>query len=196
MVVSMGHTGATYEEALRAVELGVTGVTYCFNAMTGLHHRAPGVAGAALFSDLLTVELIADGVHVHPAVGRFLIRIRGREKVVLVSDAVAAADLGDGVGMLGQDVIEVRQGRAVLADGTMAGSILTLDGAVRNLVRWCQVPLVDAVFMATAAPAAVLGLDHRRGMIRAGYDADLVVLDRNLRPTEVFVGGRKVWPGG
>jgi len=191
--VSMGHTGATYEEALRAVDLGATGVTHCFNAMTGLHHRAPGVAGAALLAETLTAELIADGIHVHPAVMRLLIRARGREKVILVSDAVAAADLPEGHGLLGEREIRVRHGRASLADGTLAGSVLTLDQAVRNLVRWCAVPLADAVCMAAAAPAAAIGLDGRKGCIRAGYDADLVVLDRDLQPVRVFVGGRQIF---
>lgn len=190
--VSIAHTGATYEQALAAVDLGATHVTHCFNAMTGLHHRHPGVAGAALLSDDLYTELIADGIHIHPAVMRLLIRVKGRERVMLVTDALSAAELADGTYRLGGMEVFVRDGEARLADGRLASSTLTMDQAVRNLVKRLQVPLVDAVYMASTAPAAAMGLGASKGKLRAGYDADLAVLDAGLRPKSTWVEGARV----
>lgn len=187
--VSIGHSGATYEEAVHAVGLGATHVTHCFNGMTGLHHRAPGIVGAALLEDDLFAELIADGIHVHPTVMRLLVRDKGRDRVVLITDSMSAAELPDGIYALGGQEVFVRDGQARLQGGTLAGSTLVLDQAVRNLVQLCQVPLVDAVYMATAAPAAAIGLDGSKGQIRAGFDADLVVLDQDLQPRALLIGG-------
>jgi N-acetylglucosamine-6-phosphate deacetylase len=187
--VSIGHTGATYEQALRAVHLGATHVTHCFNAMTGLNHRKPGVVGAALLADELYAELIADGVHVHPDVMHLLIRMRGRDRVMLITDAMSAAEFPDGAYTLGGQDVFVREGEARLMDGTLAGSTLVLDQAVRNLIQLCHVSLVDAVYMASATPAAAIGLDGRKGRICVGYDADLTVLDSTLHPIAVLIGG-------
>ena len=186
--ISIGHTGAGYEQALRAVELGATHVTHCFNGMTGLHHRQPGVAGAALLCDQLFAELIADGVHVHPDVMRLLIRVKGRERVMLITDSMSATELSDGTYALGGQEVYVRDGRASLQDGTLAGSTLTLDRAVRNVVHLCGVALHDAVYMASAVPAQAIGLGDRKGQIRPGYDADFTILDAKLRPVQVMVG--------
>src|SRR5256714_1117437 len=185
--ISIGHTGATYEQALRAVELGATHVTHCFNGMTGLHHRQPGVAGAALLCDQLFAELITDGVHVHPDVMRLLIRVKGRQRVMLITDSMSATELSDGIYTLGGQEGYVRDGRASLQNGTLAGSTLTLDRAVRNVVQLCGVPLHDAVYMASAVPAHAIGLGGRKGQIRAGYDADFTVLTPDLRPVRVMV---------
>jgi N-acetylglucosamine-6-phosphate deacetylase len=187
---SSGHTGATYEQALRAVELGATHVTHCFNGMTGLHHRRPGAAGAALLCDRLLAELIADGIHVHPDVMRLLIRVKGRERVMLITDSMSATELSDGIYALGGQEVYVRAGRAALGDGTLAGSTLTLDRAVRNVVHRCGVPLHDAVYMASAVPAQAIGLGDRKGRIRAGYDADITILNTDLQPMRVMVGRR------
>lgn len=187
--VSVGHSGATYEQTLRAVDLGATHVTHCFNAMTGLHHRQAGMVGAALLLGDLFAELIADGVHVHPDAMRLLIRAKGRDRVALITDSMSAAELPDGTYSLGGQQVLVRGGEARLEDGTLAGSTLVLDQAVRNLVRLCQIPLPDAISMAAATPAAAIGLDAAKGRIRAGYDADLTILDAELQPAGVFVGG-------
>lgn len=188
--VSIAHTAATYEQVLNAVELGATHVTHCFNAMTGLHHRLPGVAGAAMLCDELYTELIADGIHIHPAVMRLLIRVKGRERVMLVTDSISATELSDGRYRLGGKEVFVRDGQARLADGTLAGSTLTMDEGVRQLVRLCQVPLVDAVHMASTTPAEAMGLDSSKGKLGAGHDADLTVLDSALRPRSTWVGGQ------
>jgi len=194
--VSLGHTGATYEQALHAVALGATHITHCFNAMKGLHHRHPGVVGAALILEQVFVELIADGVHVHPDVMRLLIRSKGREKIMLISDAIPAAGLPEGSYMFGGQEVCVHNGRACLKDGTLAGSTLTLDEAVRNIVRMCNMSIPDAVYMATAAPAEAMGLGEKKGKIRAGYDADIAILDQDLQPVEVLIAGEKQFGSG
>lgn len=187
--VSIAHTGATYEQALAAVEGGARHVTHCFNAMTGLHHRRPGVAGAAMIVDDLYTELIADGIHIHPAVMRLLIRVKGRERVMLVTDAMSATELPDGEYRFGGHEVIVRNGEARLADGTLASSTLTMDGAVRCVIRLCGTPLVDAVYMASTTPAEAMGWGASKGKIARGYDADLTVLDGDLRPMATFVSG-------
>ena len=188
--IALGHTGATYEQALRAVELGATHVTHCFNGMTGLHHRRPGVAGAALLCDRLRAEIIADGIHVHSDVMRLLIHVKRRERVMLITDSMSATELSDGIYALGGQEVSVRAGRASLADGTLAGSTLTLDRAVRNVIHLCGVPVHDAVYMASAVPAQAIGLGDRKGQIRAGYDADITILNTDLQPVQVIVGKR------
>jgi N-acetylglucosamine-6-phosphate deacetylase len=185
--ISIGHTGATYEQALRAVELGATHVTHCFNAMTALHHRQPGVAGAALLCDRLLAELIADGIHVHPDVMRLLFRVKGRERVMLITDSMSATELSDGLYALGGQEVYVGAGRASLQDGTLAGSTLTLDQAVRNVVHKCSVPLHDAVYMASTVPAQAIGWGDHKGQIRPGYDADFTILDAELRPVRIIL---------
>lgn len=191
---SAAHTGATYEQMMRAISLGVRQVTHCFNAMTGLHHRHPGVAGAAMFSDELYAELIADGVHIHPAVMSILIRVKGRKRVMLVTDAMIATELPDGEYHLGAQQIFVRDGAARLADGALASSTLTMDAAVRNIVSMCGVSLIDAVYMASTTPAEAMGWSDRRGRIGEGLDADLVVLDPDLSVVETWIGGRALRP--
>jgi N-acetylglucosamine-6-phosphate deacetylase len=187
--VSIGHTAATYEQALRAIDLGASHFTHCFNAMTALNHRRPGVVGAAMLCRGAFVELIADAIHVHPDVMRLLIQVKGREGVVLITDAMSATERADGTYALGGQEVLVRDGEARLADGTLAGSTLVMDQAVRNLVNLCRVPLVDAVYMAAASPADAIGLGGSRGKLRAGFDADLTILDRSLHPRAVMISG-------
>jgi N-acetylglucosamine-6-phosphate deacetylase len=192
--VSIAHTGATYEQVLDAVLLGATQVTHCFNGMRGLHHREPGVAGAAMLCDDLYVELIADGIHIHPAVMRLLLRVKGRERVMLVTDAMAAAEMPDGDYTFGGHEVTVRDRVARLQNGQLASSTLTMEAAVRNLVRLCAIPLVDAVYMGSTTPAAAIGLDGRKGKLIAGYDADLAVLDRDFQPVATWIEGQATGP--
>ena len=173
VVVSLGHSDASYAQALHAIELGASHVTHCFNAMSGLHHREPGLVGAAFDAAALTVEVIADGVHVHPAAVRALVSAAGPDRVCLVSDAV---DLP----VAGSDA-------ARLADGTLAGSRSGLDTAVRNAVAW-GIPLDDALVMASATPARVAGRPDL-GQIAVGAPADLVLLDDHLQVLQVLRGG-------
>lgn len=190
IAVSIGHTTASYDEAVWAMEQGARRVTHCFNAMTGLHHRNPGVVGAALLRADVYTELIADGHHVHPAVMEIMVRMKGHERIILVSDSMEAADMPDGDDYhIGGLRVTVKDGQARLDNGSLAGSVLTLDVAVQNMVNLCGVPVHEAVAMASASPAESIGLGHRKGRIEPGYDADLVVLSRDLSPVHTFCSG-------
>jgi N-acetylglucosamine-6-phosphate deacetylase len=190
-VASLGHTDATYEQAAAAVVAGARAVTHAFNAMRPLHHREPGMAGAALALDDLTCEVICDGVHVHPAAVRLLHRAKGARRAVLVTDAIAAAGGADGEYRLGARPVTVRDGRATLpGTDTLAGSVLTMDRAVRNAVQRCGVPLEDAARMAATTPAELLGLGDRLGVLAPGRDADVAILDADLELAGVLARGR------
>lgn len=193
--VAAGHTAATYAEITAAARAGLRHVTHLFNAMRGLHHREPGTVGAALELPRLTCELIADGIHVEPAALRLAVKARGRRGVVLITDAMMAAGLGDGEYRLGPQPVSVRGGAARLADGTLAGSVLTMDRAVANMVRLAGVPLPAAVAMASLQPARALGLQRRKGSLEPGKDADVVVLDGSLRARLTLVEGQVVYDG-
>lgn len=194
-IVSLGHSDADYETALKALAVGANLATHVFNAMSPLHHREPGLVGAILDSGV-PAEIIADGIHVHPAVVRLLVRSRGPERVVLVTDAIAAADRPDGAYPVGGVEVTVRGGVCRDSDGRLAGSTLTLDAALRNLREWLGAadgmepgPLVS---MATALPARLLGLKEK-GRIATGCDADLVLLDEGWRVQKTWVRGRLVY---
>jgi N-acetylglucosamine-6-phosphate deacetylase len=187
VVVAVGHTDATYEETQQAVAAGAAVGTHLFNAMPPLHHREPGPALALLQDPKVTVELIADGVHVHPAVVHEVIRAAGPERVALVTDAVAAAGCADGQYRLGAVPIDVVSGVArVHGTSTIAGSTATMDRLFRSVVA--AAGLAAAAQMTSTTPARALGLE-RVGSLRAGYDANLVVLDRDLQVAAVMVRG-------
>jgi N-acetylglucosamine-6-phosphate deacetylase len=188
-VAALAHTDATYAQAAAAIEAGARHAVHVFNAMRPLHHREPGVIGAVLDSDAVTCEVIADGHHVHPAAVRLLVRAKGPGRTTFVTDAIEAAGQPDGTYRLGDEPVEVRGGRAVTRTGALAGSTLTMDAAVRNACAW-GVPLADALEMAATTPARVLGL--RKGRIAPGYDADLAVLDADLRVVTTIMGGERV----
>jgi N-acetylglucosamine-6-phosphate deacetylase len=192
-VPSLGHSDATYEEARRAFERGVSHVTHAFNAMRPLHQRDPGCLAAALNEAGVTVELIGDGVHVHPGAMELLLRAKGAEKTALVSDAMPFAGLGDGDFDVGGQRVTVEGGRAARPDGGIAGGTAMLDQIVRHVVGRLPVRLEEAVRMATLNPAAVIGMSDRKGRIAAGANADLVVLDEGLEVAMTFVGGEKVF---
>jgi N-acetylglucosamine-6-phosphate deacetylase len=192
VVFSIGHTSADYGQAVEALEWGATHFTHLFNAMTGMHHREPGVVGAALVSRSATAELIADGVHVHPAVLN-IAATTIPHRIALVTDAIRACGLADGTYKLyGHDVI-VKEGSARLADGgNLAGSTLTMHGAVRNMVELAGLPIERVIPLATDVPARILGIRDRKGIIERGHDADLVLLDKKLDLERVIVRGRDV----
>lgn len=192
IVVALGHSDAGYEQARAAFEGGATHVTHAFNAMRPFHHRDPGLLGAALESPQVTLELIADGVHVHPAAARLLARAAGSARVALVSDAVPAAGLTEGSFEIGRRRARLSAGRVLLPDGAIAGSAITMDGVVRNAVSWGLAGLADGVGMASSVPARVLGLDAHKGRIAPGYDADLVALDGELEAVMTWVAGQPV----
>jgi N-acetylglucosamine-6-phosphate deacetylase len=191
--VSIGHTDGSAEDARAAIAAGATHVTHIFNAMRPMLHRAPGVAGEGMVNPGLSAEIIADGVHVDPVVVDLFLRARGGERAVLVTDAISATGMGEGVYTLGTFQATVRGARAEY-EGHLAGSVLTLDAAVRNVMAFAGWPLAESVRLATANAAAVLG-DEALGTLRAGGRADLTVLSRKGEPVESFVAGIRMGDG-
>lgn len=196
VIPSAGHTDATYDEMMAGVEAGFSHVAHLFNGMRPFHHREPGVAGAALDDDRVSVELIADGLHLHPAVLRLAAGRKGAGKTALVSDAVAPAGLGDGEYELGGERVRVEKDRCLLVSGALAGSTIRLSDAVRNMVELAGSPVAEAVEMASTTPAGILGLVERKGRLAPGMDADLTVLDKGFSVRLTMVGGRIVYGGG
>jgi N-acetylglucosamine-6-phosphate deacetylase len=189
VVVAAGHTDATYEQTLTAVAAGVSVGTHLFNGMPPPHHRAPGPVYALLGSPGVVCELVADGVHLHDGTLAFAAKVTGPARAALVTDAVAAAGMPDGEYELGGQVIVVSAGAARLArNGAIAGSTLTMDAALRRAVH-TGLSIVDTVRMAATTPAGVLGLSGTAGALAAGYRADLVLLDEDLRVTRVMRRG-------
>jgi N-acetylglucosamine-6-phosphate deacetylase len=188
VAVSLGHSAATMAEAAAGYAAGARSTTHLFNAMSGVDHRAPGVAAAALLDDAAWVELIADGVHVHPSLWALITRLKPADRLLLVSDAIALAGMGDGQGWIGGLPVEVADGRVTLAGTTtLAGSVLSLDVAMRNAVQ-AGVPLPAAVAAASRNPLALLGITDR-GRIAVGQRADLVELGPDLSVRGVMLGG-------
>lgn len=191
VIFSIGHSAATYSQAVAGVEAGARHFTHLFNAMTPLHHREPGVVGAALVSPDTTVELIADGHHVHKAVLRAFAQSLN-SRAVLVTDAMRACGMPDGEYKLYEHRVVVADGAARLADGTLAGSVLTMFDAVKNMIELAGLPVEMVIPLATIQPAARLGIATRKGKIAVGYDADLVVTSPDLQLKQVFVRGEAV----
>jgi len=190
---AIGHTLATYEEAIEGFKAGIRHTTHLFNAMTGLSHRLPGAAGAVLASEGITIELIADGIHVHPAVLRLAINIKKPAGVAVITDAIAAAGTVDESHTLLDGRVRIENGAARLADGTLAGSILTPIQALKNTVDLVGVPLHDAVAMLSATPAKITGFDKTKGTLEKGKDADIIIFDRDFVMQATFVAGRLAW---
>jgi N-acetylglucosamine-6-phosphate deacetylase len=180
ITVSMGHTDATYEQAKEAIELGVTHVTHCFNAMRPLLHRAPGPLAALAEADWVRGELIADGVHVHPAAMSALVKLLGPERTIVITDALAGAGLADATFDFAGQPAHVIHGAAHLEDGTITGSVLTMDQALRNILLMTGVPLQQAVAMLTINPARSAQISHCKGYLQVGYDADLTIFDKSM----------------
>mgnify|MGYP001577568697 CR=1 FL=1 len=188
LIVALGHTDATFEEASAAIAAGAHHAVHVFNAMRPFSHRETGVLGAILTSPEVTAELIADGVHVDPPAMRLLLSSKGASHVLLVSDGTAATGMPDGQYRLGEIEVTVKEGICRNSDGRLAGSTLTLDRAIRNVVA-LGVPLTQAVQMATLNPARLLGLEKKKGVLALGADADLVLLDEKLRVADVMTRG-------
>lgn len=188
----LGHSDATYDEAMRAVDAGATHIVHCFNAMRPFGHRDPGIVGAALTERRLSAELIADGVHVDPVAVRLLINAKGFEGVILVTDSVSAAGMPDGEYRLGNFEVQVRAGICRTEDGALAGSTLTLDAAVRNLASFTGAGYQTCLACATLNPARLIGVEKLKGTIAPGADADLAVLDKKFFVTQTYVRGRPV----
>jgi N-acetylglucosamine-6-phosphate deacetylase len=190
-LISMGHTNAGFDGAQAAIEAGVRNVTHLFNAQTPLMHRDPGVVGAALTDPRVSCELIADTFHVHPKLFDMLARLKG-DKLVLITDCTRAGGLADGEYTLGGQPIFVKGIECRLRDGTIAGSVLKLNEAVRNVRRHCSLPLNAVVNMASLNPARRLGLDAAKGSLESGKDADILLCDEEINVTMTIVGGAVV----
>ncbi len=193
IIVSVGHSNATYKQVQEGIQAGLSHVTHIFNAMRGLHHREPGVVGAALSSPKLIVEMIADGIHLHPMVLKMLTQIKESEKLVLITDAMRATGFKEGTYDLGGQEVIVTQGQAKLKNGTLAGSVLTMDKAVKNLVTKIGISLLNAVQMASYNPAKCLGIDDKKGSLELYKDADIVILNKNLETELTMVAGKVVY---
>ncbi|HEY3943907.1 MAG TPA: N-acetylglucosamine-6-phosphate deacetylase [Solirubrobacteraceae bacterium] len=194
IVASIGHTDATEAEVRAAVDAGANAATHVFNAMAPFHHREPGAVGAVLDLPGVSCELICDGVHVDPVAMRLLLRAKGVSGMRLVTDATSAAGMPDGEYPLGGRHVSVAGGRAVLADGeSIAGSTLTMEEAVQNAVRILGVTVEEAILMASANSARLLGMEGRKGEISAGSDADMLVLDDVLAVQATMVAGQWVF---
>lgn len=188
VVVAMGHTDATYEQARAGIAQGARHAVHVYNAMRPFSHRDSGVIGAVLTSPEVTAELIADGVHVEEAAMRLLLQAKGAAGVILISDGLSATGMPDGKYMLGGFEVTVSGGVCRNSEGKLAGSTLTLDRALRNIVA-LGISLPDAVRMLTANPAKLLGIEFKKGALRIGADADIVLLDENLQVTNVWTRG-------
>ncbi len=192
VIVCAGHSNATYDEVKAAVDAGLTGFTHLFNAMSPLTHRAPGVVGAALDAHECWCGLIVDNAHLHPATVRIAIRAKGRDRIMLVTDAMPSVGMRSSSFMLQGKRIEVHDGICTYEDGTLAGSDLDMATAFRNTVEITGLSPPEVTQMASEAPAAFLRLSTTHGAIAAGQRADWVVLDRDLRIRETWIGGEPV----
>lgn len=197
IIISVGHSRATYEEVKEATaHVASYHITHLYNAMPPLHHRHPGIVGAALTDERAKCELICDNIHVHPAAQLLVYKAKGRDGIILVTDSVRACLNGEGESELGGQPVFVHAGEARLADGTLAGSVVPMNLAVLNFMVNTGAPLPDAVAMASLNPAAALGMADRLGSLEKGKQADMVVLDgEDFRVKKTIVGGKLVYDG-
>ena len=187
---ALAHSDATYEEAAAAVDAGANIFVHIYNGMSGLHHRKPGMVGAALSLDKVFAEMICDGHHVHPAAARVVTRARGPKETVLITDCMRAGGMGEGQSRLGEFEVVVKDGTARLKDtGNLAGSILELKQGVKNVVDWGLVSPAEALRMASLTPAQSVGIDSVCGRIAPGYEADFIVVSDQLELEATYLDG-------
>ncbi|EES48530.1 N-acetylglucosamine-6-phosphate deacetylase [Clostridium botulinum] len=192
IICSLGHTKATYEETIDAIKCGATHSTHLYNAMPSFTHRNPGIVGAIFDSDIKT-EIISDGIHISYPALRIAYKQKGTDNVLLITDAMMACCMPDGKYELGgQDVI-VKNGAARVKSGSLAGSILTLDKAIKNIYKNSALPLNEIVKMASYNPAKHCKVDNHKGLIKEGYDADLILFDDNINIKRVFISGKEFY---
>jgi len=190
--VSLGHSDATYEDTLKAIMAGANQITHMFNGMRAFHHREPGIIGAGLIEDSLKCQIIADGIHSHFSAIRLVYRTKGYKNIILISDSMSATGLSDGKYELGGLNVTVRSGAPRLPDGRLAGSTLTLDVAIKNVVNKALIPLPFAIEMASRVPAESIG-EATLGSFSYGNKADIVVLDRDFKVVRTYIDGRLVY---
>ncbi|WP_439899139.1 N-acetylglucosamine-6-phosphate deacetylase [Photobacterium leiognathi] len=186
---SIAHTSANFEQVTTAYQHGADCGVHLFNGMSGLHHREPGCAGAVLFHDML-VELIADGIHVHPVMMQLAYRMKGYQQLALITDCMRAGGLSDGKYQLGAQMITVTNGEARTDDGSLVGSTCSLDQALRNMIMLAGVPEWEAVQMATSVPAKYVGIDDKLGFIKPGYNASFALLDPQFQIQATLIDGQ------
>ena len=193
VVISLGHSGADYETTMKCIEYGAKSATHTFNAMKLMHQHFPSISGAVLESDIYC-EAICDGVHLHPAMVRILLKTKGVDRVVGVTDSIMAAGLGDGKYKLGVNDIVVIDGDAKLADlSARAGSTLTTGNMFKNLIKFTKRPIEEISRIMSGNPAELLGLGDEKGTIEVGKDADIVILNDNYDVVNTFVMGKKAF---
>jgi len=192
IVLSMGHTASDYETAIEAAETGISSASHIFNAMPTFHHRAPGAVGAVLKSSI-SFELIADTIHVHPAVFQILLNAKGKDKMILITDSMRAGSMNDGTWELGGQEVIVENSSARLNDGTLAGSVLTLNKAVLNIMKYTDLKIYEAVALASLNPAKLINMDNAKGSIKIGKDADLIIFDEELKVDLSIAGGEIIY---
>ena len=190
--VMLGHTNATYSETVEAINAGASGGVHVFNGMRGIHHREPGCTGAVLLEDC-KVEVIADGIHLHPAILKMILKLKALEDVNLISDCINAGGMPDGLYKLGKLQVNVANGIARTKSGSLAGSTLTLKKAVENMVRLADVNFREAVHMASFSPAKFLEIDDKKGSIKQGKDADLCILGADGEVEMTIIAGEVVY---
>ncbi|EKN65256.1 N-acetylglucosamine-6-phosphate deacetylase [Neobacillus bataviensis LMG 21833] len=196
ITVALAHSDATYDQAKQAVEHGASIFVHTFNGMSGLHHREPGMAGAAMNLPDVFAEIICDGHHVHPAAANILMNARGRKETILITDCMMAGGMPEGYYQLGEFPVEVKNGAARLESGSLAGSILQLKDAVKNTVGWGIATAEEAIYMASTAPAKSVGIDGECGKIAAGCDADFIVLTPELELRATYLDGECRYQAG
>lgn len=196
IIASIGHSDATYEQVVDAIKAGASQVTHLFNQMRGLHHREPGVAGAAFLHDELKAEIITDGIHVRPEMVKLAYNQKQKEGLILITDAMRAKCLKNGIYDLGGQPVTVENGKALLKDGTLAGSILKFGHALKNMIHFTGCSLEDVIEMASVNPAKQLNIIERKGSIAKGKDADLVILDEHLEVAITFCRGKLSYQKG
>lgn len=189
---AVAHTAANFQQVTDAFAVGADCGVHLYNGMSGLHHREPGCSGAILYHDVLA-ELIADGVHVHPVMMQLAYRIKGYRGIALITDCMRAGGLPDGEYMLGTLPVQVCDGQAKTADGSLAGSTCSLNQALKNMIYQVHVPEWEAVQMATYVPAKYLGLEQRLGHISPGADASFAVVDPLFNLTQTIIGGKTAY---
>jgi N-acetylglucosamine-6-phosphate deacetylase len=191
IIASIGHSNGSYDDIIKSIGWGAVHSTHLYNAMRGFSHREPGVVGA-IFDSRITTEFIADGIHIHFAAIRTALAVKGYQNCALVTDAMKACCMEDGIYNLGGQEVFVKDGAARLLDGTLAGSTLTLDIAVRNIMKNTSLNIMEAVSMATSVPARILRVNDKKGYIKPGYDADIIIFDPDINVRTTIVGGRVI----
>ena len=190
---SIGHSGASYEQVIGAADHGVKQATHLYNGMLGIHHRNPGTAGAILTDDRIFAQIIADGVHVHPAMIKLAVRAKGVSKIILITDSIAGTGLPDGYYNKNNQQFIVKDGISRTPIGGLAGSTLTLDKAIRNVIKFTSMSLNEVLPMATSVPAEAMGWSGQRGVLKPGADADVIILNDDLIVEKTFVLGKEVF---